>query len=537
MKPFTLRFVSFAFVPLATAAVWFVLPESAHSTATVFVLAGLATVILGGLGWYFGDQTDRLIDWVYKFRTDALGALPLASEQTLFDEIPKKFLECDQNLRTTRQEHRKDLETIGQWIGSLQGTMGLAAPTLSEKQSPMELLAKTLQDSGKHYQSTKARLNMMQKLLYGMPSPTIITDEQGQLKMLNLKAETLLGLNSTAMTSLKLDEVLSSSDSPISIWQTIKASASGQSIGTLVTPKGPLPVRLAFLKIPNAGREPLIFITLWERQAELEEMDAAVKSVRETTTQFILRESLLAELPLTESLQAKSRLVLADIKQKADRDTIVSRFRGLQQDLDALGIRLRLLEWLYRSEWTVPVDPELSEVSGEDAVQETAKLFAGVFASRRLNLNVVNQGGWLSVDKDTLTAALMGLLNFACKASSGDRLEVKIEKLPPTPELTEGWMCFTLSGEWQPTVWNQTASIDSLSNEALIADATLGLAVANRVARRLQGVCRAEESSDFRRCIKLYVPTRLPSPITTVSENEVGPREELCLGWKLASVV
>jgi hypothetical protein len=137
--------------------------------------------------------------------------------------------------------------------------------------------------------------------------------------------------------------------------------------------------------------------------------------------------------------------------------------------------------------------------------------------------------------------ALRGLLEFAIRANSGERVEVRVDKLPGTAELSEGWVVYEVLGEWKkdwlPAIADGEFDWESLLVEQPGREALLGYLVAARVSRTLNGFLRAEESPDGRRIFRLYVPTRLPEQKVVQAGLEIGPIEELCLGWKLGMAV
>lgn len=536
MHTHTLRLAGLALLPLLASSLWFLLPADIPSTTRIFAIAGVTSAMLLAAAWFIGGPIDRTRSFTDAFRTDAYGEAPEVPPEFPADSVEAKLIENDRLLREARAKHKADRATMFQWAASLHGVTGAKSTPPAVDANPMDAVANILTDVGKQYQTIKGRLHLMQVMMHALPVPLVVIDEQGRLRILNQQAETMLGLNSASMAGKTVDQVLSVETG--GTMELLRSSPNGLGVGTIAASGGKADVRFHFSKL--AGKEPLIIIAVQERTRELMERDTAAAAARHATAQFVIQEKLLAELPLAEGLQAKARLVLGDVKQKAEKNAIVSRVASIQQDLDQVAIRLKLWEWLYRTEWTAVPEPDPIEISGDLAVQECMKSMAGIFASRKQSVTIANRNaGWLCVDKDLLFNGLLGLLSFASRSALGEKLEIRLEKLPPTAELQEGWMTFSVVADWNPETWPvgvPDTSLDAiLTNPA--ADATLGLVVATRIAGLLQGICRTEEGSDGRRCVRLYVPTRLPTANVVVADTEVGPREELCIGWKLGVAV
>jgi hypothetical protein len=234
------------------------------------------------------------------------------------------------------------------------------------------------------------------------------------------------------------------------------------------------------------------------------------------------------------------------VKQRVEKQVVLNRVTSFQQDLNRLQSHLRLWEWLYRTEWSAITNTGSVEVSGEELFREIMATVKPAIDSKRVQTSLVNKGGWLVVDREVLSIGLMGLVTHAIQTTAhGDSIDLMVEKLPPTTELPEGWMSFTIAGHWKddeepwPT-GTMTQVVDSLFTSRGAeskADGKIGIVVAIRVAQLLKGHCRRSETRDGRRYLQLLIPTRLPTIAFVETNVDEGPAEELVQGWKLGNAV
>ncbi|QVL33321.1 hypothetical protein KIH39_05245 [Telmatocola sphagniphila] len=532
---FSVRIGFLAAIPLLTALLWFVLPADLRSEKGIFLTSGLASILILACGLFLTRTVETFRTWV---QNDVLN-VPEKKRDPLFGPAKLRYLDLVRDRDQALQERQVVLDAVDSHLIALNLLMGV-------KQSAargLDSLPGSLTELRNLLQTLRSRMQVNQSLLQGIPVPVVVTDDQGRLLSMNQLGEKCLALNPGNMAARNIDEFL--------VMPNGKASALARSevhtdLAELSLSGQKKPIRFFHGKVPHPERKNLSCWVITDRSQELAEKDSmvsnAAKEARLSTLQQLIRDNLVAELPLAETLQAKCRLALGEVKQSADKSQLISRIGGIRQDLDQWMGRLRLWESLYRVEWTELDSLDLNEITAEEVLQDSIRSLSSLTSAKRVTIQVANKGaGWLCADSSGLFNALRGLLEFAIRASSGERVEVRVDKLPGTAELSEGWVVYEVLGEWKkdwlPAIADGEFDWESLLVEQPGREALLGYLVAARVSRTLNGFLRAEESPDGRRIFGLYVPTRLPEQKVVQAGLEIGPIEELCLGWKLGMAV
>jgi PAS domain-containing protein len=541
----TTRLSFLVFAPVVAGLLWILLPAATQSREIFICLMVLQAAVIAIVAYLVGRKIDGDHRWIREYQPSSDAS---AASAGLADGDPasirNKIFELDRMLQNTRTKYDHQLLAIRKSLDTASNSIlrhRLAGDPANLPEST-HILAGELMDS---HLALSDKLDFQLAVASAMPGYILIADETGRIRSCNRQAADLFGLTNKIEIDANLKKFVRFKDVADGELAGYLRSASSTAGTGQVFGNRKFEIRFQFVRFQRNG-EQLVLLLMTDRTEELRTLAVQNQHVKQATAQVLIRENLISELPLVESLTAKTRLVVNDIKQRAEKQTILGRLSHCDQDLNHLSVRLRLWEWLYRTEWATPPEPVLSEISGEELMRDAMKSLSGIFAARKLTPKVVNKGGWVCVDRDMISVGIMGLMAYAAEVSTSNTFEARIEKMPATADLPEGWISFAILGEWKEESWPTSTvghAIDSLiigrDETDIRADGAIGIVVAIRAAQLLKGQCRRAETPDGRRCLQIVIPTKLPtvSPAELNVVGDVGPREELVMGWKLGSAV
>ncbi|MGL6097534.1 MAG: PAS domain-containing protein, partial [Fimbriiglobus sp.] len=408
--------------------------------------------------------------------------------------------------------------------------------------------------------TSRQRLNWMVRVLAALPDPVIVADGTGAPRYLNPAAEKLFGITTAAAGKGTLPGLIAATPMTPDAGEDPAMFVAGATefvewmrrgaIGFLVvrSASGQL-VELAAAISGKATREGLICLIARDANAEPGRIASDRALVRATAVRgqldLFLRES---SEPLSK-LNAQLRLLTGDAKQSGQRDAMLGRLTGAEQALRNLETYHMLAYWYRLAVWQNLGDSTPSEFMPSEVTGLVSGKLAARLKARGNALKVVDQGGWMFADADRLEAALTGLVTHASDASSNLQFELRIGRLPVSPQQPTPMTEFYLPDAGPMIAAGELAVVDRpfgslapppIDRFADVGGCPLGLVVAHHLARSADGRLVLEAGPAGQLAIRLMIPTRRgdTGPVVTVAAAapgalDVAPAGETVSGWRL----
>lgn len=532
------------------------------------IVGVLAVLGVAGIVWWLLAPLARLAS---EFATVADGSRSpadltegpgdLASVVVAAKELERQRSEFEQLRADLTSAYLSDLGSIADALGSLADSKATpAVPTLvAPFPESVNAFQGKFSDATRSLTQTRQRLDWATRILSGLPDAVVVTDGNGIPRYLNAAAEKMFGVSATVaarspVTALLRDvetDAGTGDDPPYSAISTaavgdwLKKGATG-SVTAGVRPDGFAEVRAT---VPSKGAGGAGYFVFRDVTAARSAEPVIRATVRANATRRALDRYLAEVTEPIAVLGAQLRLLAGDAKHSAQKSEMLPRLTAAREALQRLETHHDIARWFRSGAWNELPPVSYAEVSPAEITQTVAARLAVRLKARGNEVKIPENSGWVVTDPERLEVALLGLLTHAADAAFNTRIELRVNRTPPTVDRQTGTTELHLTDLGQAPQAGQLDVVSrpfgatgpaQLDRFDTIGGNPLGLVVAARMAPTLGGILSLESGADGRLSARLLIPTRpagessSPSVASaTPGAFDVAPPDEVVSGWRL----
>ncbi|MEZ6140610.1 MAG: PAS domain-containing protein [Zavarzinella sp.] len=558
---FRFSIVAVALTPLVLAGGALALQGQLDTQALLLIVGAGSAVITGALLWVLSAPVARLTSAVGQFHgARQFESLPLERRDELgfiaytIDQLSQQLAarqELSNQVQQWVQETSKD-------IPNAQVSVGKQLNTNNSEPSLDAALNEYNKAVFHELNVTRQRLNLTARILNSLASPAVTIDENGIIRLMNTSCEEMFQLPRMSWQKKSITDLFSPNPAEMSLVEDPNVNVcrnsevmewlqSNETSTLAAIDQGNRIVRLSKGTPFQYGKEKWFPVSVREISSERESLAQMLVQARGEMFRQVTGRWLNETRSTLQSLAPVVRGALDSTKKSADRATLLPKVSGISRMLNELTSTIEIMDWFATAFWSEIPAPGNREFIAAEVVQSVGVRLESRFFARDNSLKIINQGGWMCFDEEWLKVMVGALLIHACESVKNSQIEVRIGRAQAGTRDIEPPIEFTIpdagpllqSNEMQdlqyPLGGLRAPSLDYYSTGGF----PQGLILVSRLSEIVGGELKIEESASKRLQLKLVLPALLPAVIEEAEMGEfieVGPIDELCVGWKLAKV-